>query len=117
MPLLSCVATGISAYPLLQPFRLYTERCRFQTVLGCRFTPNWGAAFKPYSGAALERIPQGDGHLATVSVLGPGTNLFGEVLHGVDPTVETLFRKGGKLNFCHIQPAGLLRCVDHLETL
>ena len=59
----------------------------------------------------------GDGHLATVPVLGPGTNLFGQVLHGVDPTVETLFRKGGELNFCHIQPAGLLRCVDHLETL
>ncbi len=59
----------------------------------------------------------GDGHLATVPVLGPGTNLFGQVLHGVDPTVETLFRKGGKLDFGHIQPAAFVGCVDHLETL
>ena len=59
----------------------------------------------------------GDGRLATVPVLGPGTDLFGQVLDGVDPTVETLFRKGGKLDFGHIQPAGLIGCMDHLETL
>lgn len=59
----------------------------------------------------------GDGCPATVPVPGPGTDLFGQVLHGADATVETLFRKGGKLDFGHIQPAGFVGCLDHLEAL
>jgi hypothetical protein len=68
------------------------------------------------SGIVLCKLP-GNGCLLAVPFSGPGIHFFRESRQIAKTPVKALLGKGGKFDLRHIQPAGSLGRVKHLEAL